>query len=291
MIYLMIIDGKKISSEILSDLRARVGRLGFVPKFVDVLVGADPVSVSYVNIKQKTAESVGIAFRRELLPASASTEEVIAVIQRLNKEPLLCGLIVQLPLPPSLDQKKVLDAISPALDVDCIGSVASAKFYAPGDGGLRLSPPTASGILYTLDRLADEQGIDLFTKHFAVVGQGKLVGKPVSFLLLQRGCTVLVATRATQNLPELIRSADVVISATGQPKLITGSMVSPGAVVIDAGTSEEDGGIVGDVDFESVAPIASYLSPVPGGVGPVTVAKLLENVVIVAEQGIVGNTH
>lgn len=278
--WLMTIDGKQLAQKILADLKLRVAKLGFTPLFCDVLVGDDPVSLSYVNIKGKTAKAVGLDFKIAAFPDTITTEALVQEIQALNQESHMAGLIVQLPLPPHIDRDIVLDAIDPRIDVDGIGKNNTELFY---DNKAQLVPPTAAAIIHILDSLQ----IDLSGKHFLVIGQGELVGKPITHLLRQRGYHVVTGDHATENLASIIPHSDVVISGTGQPKLIYGSMVKPGAVVIDAGTAESSGGIVGDVDFESVSAVAGYVSPVPGGVGPVTVAKLLENVVRVAEI----NTH
>ena len=191
----------------------------------------------------------------------------------------MCGIIVQLPLPKILDSRKILDAIDPNLDVDCLGAVASNKFYRGlSNGGI--SFPTALACMALLDSL----NLDLKVKSIVVLGQGDLVGKPVTALLHFRGLHPTVITRKTEDKEKLIKQADVIISGIGHGKYITGDMVKSGVVIIDAGTSESNGGISGDVDLESVRSVASYVSPVPGGVGPVTVAMLLQNVLTVAQK-------
>jgi methylenetetrahydrofolate dehydrogenase (NADP+)/methenyltetrahydrofolate cyclohydrolase len=273
----MIIDGRKIAAQIKERLKAEVAALSFQPVFCDILVGDNAVSAQYVAMKGKAAQEVGIRFERADLPGGATTEQVIETIERLNREPHMSGLIVQLPLPSHIDRKKVLDAIDPRIDVDSTGEANTTLFY---DGKGALVFPTAAAVM----ELLDSTGVNLTGKNILMVGQGALVGRPVTFLLRQRGLNVTTADIDTKDVPGLIRQADVVISATGQGKMIKGDMIKPGAIIIDAGTSESDSGIVGDVDFDSVAPVASFLSPVPGGVGPVTVAKLLENVVKVARN-------
>ena len=189
----------------------------------------------------------------------------------------MCGLIIQLPLPLQINTQEVLNAIALRIDVDCTGGTNGDLFYS---GKALIEPPTALAICELLDSI----GVDLANKKFLVVGQGQLVGKPVSFILKQKGYTVDVADDKTENILDLMKQADVIISAAGKPKLITGEKIKPGAIIIDAGTAESDGGIVGDVDFESVRNVASAISPVPGGVGPVTIAKLLQNVLKVAKE-------
>ena len=201
---------------------------------------------------------------------------MVEKIKILNKVPNICGIIVQLPLPDFLNQRKILDAIDPELDVDCLGTVASEKFYKNEKG---LSFPTALACLAILDSI----NIDLKEKKIVVLGQGDLVGKPVTALLCFRGLIPEIITRETKNKEEIIKQADVLITGMGNGKFITGQTIKKGAILIDAGTSESNSAIVGDVDLESVKNIASFVSPVPGGVGPVTVAMLLKNILTVAK--------
>lgn len=265
----MIINGKQIADRILRDLEQQITQLPFQPVLCDVLVGDDQVSLSYVRIKEKMALSVGLGFRLVQLPHSATTNEVVAAMEEIQQDENLCGLIVQLPLPDSVDRTTVLGAINPRIDVDAIGPQTS-----------NLTPPTAAAIVEILDSL----NLDLSTKQILVIGQGELVGKPVTELLQARGLAVTTADQSVKDLKQLTQTADVIISGTGQGGLLAGDMVKSGSVIIDAGTSESGAGIVGDVDFASVEPVAGAVSPVPGGVGPVTVAKLLENVVTVASR-------
>lgn len=272
----MIIDGKQIAEKILDDVTSKVKELSYKPLFCDILVGDDQVSASYVRLKGLAAERVGFAFDFVHMPTNTSTEELVEKITDLQNEPTLAGLIVQLPLPDHLDLDKVLKAIDPSVDVDCIGTESNTAFY---QDKTEMIPPTAGAILHILDTLPE----DLSEKRVLVIGQGELVGKPITHLLKKRGLQVTIADRRTENLAVITPYADVIICGTGQPGLLYGSMVKPGAIVIDAGTAESGGGIVGDVEFESVLPVASCISPVPGGVGPVTVAKLLENVYLAAK--------
>lgn len=283
------IDGKKLRDKILAEIKSEVAKLPFKPVFCDVLVGTDPASLQYVEMKAKTAERVGIHFHKATFPASISTEDLIKEIKVLNKVPNMCGIIVQLPLPISIDKRAILDSIDSYLDVDCLGTVASEKFYNNYNSQTDLGYPTALACLALLDSI----NLDLKGKVIVVLGQGELVGKPVSALLRFRGLTYLPITSKTENKEYLLRQADVVISGMGKGKYITGQMIKYGVVLIDAGTSEETSGppsglgrasIVGDVDLESVKNVAGYVSPVPGGVGPVTVAMLLNNVLKVAKN-------
>ncbi|MCX6751942.1 MAG: bifunctional 5,10-methylenetetrahydrofolate dehydrogenase/5,10-methenyltetrahydrofolate cyclohydrolase [Candidatus Nomurabacteria bacterium] len=277
---MQIIDGKKIRDGILAEIKKEVATLPFQPVFCDVLVGDDPASIQYVQMKARTAEKVGIHFHKAAFPASISTEDLIKEIKILNDMKNMCGIIVQLPLPESLDRRAILDSIDPRLDVDCLGTVASEKFYKNYDNETDLAYPTALACMMLLDSL----NLDFKGKIVDVLGRGELVGKPTAELLRSRGLTYLVISSKTENKEYLLKQADVVISGIGKAKYITGNMIKFGAILIDAGTSESDGGIVGDIDLESVRNVASYVSPVPGGVGPVTVAMLLNNVLKVAKS-------
>jgi methylenetetrahydrofolate dehydrogenase (NADP+) / methenyltetrahydrofolate cyclohydrolase len=274
-----IIDGRKIRDEILEGIKKEVESLSFQPVFCDILVGNDTVSASYVKIKSKTASLVGIKFRTVELSETISTEELIEEIENLNKVPYMCGIIVQLPLPESIDKRKILDVISPKLDVDCLGSINSENFYN-NEG--EIGYPTALACIRILDSLS----VDLLKKKILILGQGSLVGLPVTHLLKSRGLDVSTVNTKTENREELMKNADIIISAIGKAKYVKGDMVKNGVVIIDAGTSEDNGAVSGDVDLESIKDIASFISPTPGGVGPVTVAMLLQNVLQVAKNKI-----
>jgi methylenetetrahydrofolate dehydrogenase (NADP+)/methenyltetrahydrofolate cyclohydrolase len=272
-----IIDGKKIRDKILLKIKKEVASLSFQPVFCDVLVGKNKASVQYVKMKKENAEKIGIRFQYANFPASIKTEDLIKKIKILNKIPNICGIIVQLPLPRTLDRKKVLDAIDSKLDVDCLGTITSKKFY----GGLTsVCSPAALACM----ELLDSTGVSLKGKKIVVLGQGDLVGKPVLALLKFRGFSPIIITSKSLNKKKLIKQADIVISGIGKGKYIIGDMIKKGAILIDAGTSESGNSIVGDIDFKSVKNIASFVSPVPGGVGPVTVAMLFNNVLNVAKN-------
>ena len=284
-----IIDGKKIRTRILTKVRQEVASLPFVPIFCDVLVGNDPMSVQYVNMKAKAATSVGICFHSASFPATITTEELVKEIEVLNKMKNMCGIIIQLPLPSSINGRTVLDAITPYLDVDFLGSIAGSEFY---NGKANRGFPTALACMTLLDslNLDNNPSTALKTKNIVVLGQGSLVGKPVAALLRFRGLNPIIITSKTENKEALIKKADIIISGIGKGAYIKGDMIKSGAVLIDAGTSESpeqpaEGrvNIVGDVDLASVSEVVGFVSPVPGGVGPVTVAMLLENVLYVAK--------
>jgi len=274
-----IIDGRKIKDEILEKIKEDVLSLSFSPVFCDILVGNDQVSASYVRIKSKMAESAEIKFRTAVFENTVSTEELIEEIENLNRVPHMCGIIIQLPLPNHIDKRRVLDAITPGLDVDCLGIINSENFYQ-NEGDIKF--PTAMACIKVLDSL----NIDLSKKKILILGQGDLVGLPVTHLLNSRGFDVTTVNTKTENTELLIKNADIIISAIGHAKYIKGDMVKNGVIIIDAGTSEDNGAVVGDVDLDSVMGIASFVSPTPGGVGPVTVAMLLKNVLLVAKQKI-----
>jgi methylenetetrahydrofolate dehydrogenase (NADP+) / methenyltetrahydrofolate cyclohydrolase len=274
---MQIINGRKLSREILAKVKDEVAILPFVPIFCDVLVGEDPSSLQYVKMKAKTAESVGIKFQNANFPASISTENLTKEIKTLNKIKNMCGIIIQLPLPPHINRGEILDAIDPEFDVDCLSTRGSGKFYKE-EGILKF--PTAIACMAVLDSL----DLNLSEKNIVMMGQGMLVGKPVTAMLKFRNLSPFIISSETMNKNDIIKKADIIISAIGKGKYLTGDMIKKGAIIIDAGTSEYEGGIVGDVDLESVKDVASYVSPVPGGVGPVTVAMLLNNVLKVAKM-------
>lgn len=272
-----IINGRKIRDQILEEVKKEVSGLSFTPVFCDVLIGDDPVSKQYVNMKAKTAENVGIKFHHAEFPKNITTEELVEEIKKINELENICGLIVQLPMPDHIEKEEVLNVIKSSIDVDCLGEEASKNFYTEDN---TLGFPTALACMEALDSL----NLDLSSKNVVVIGQGMLVGKPVTHLLKKRGVNVDIVTRSVENKDEIIKNADVIISATGAGKFITGDMIKEGVVIIDAGTSESNGSVVGDVDKDSVIGIAGAISPVPGGVGPVTVACLLKNVLNVAKS-------
>jgi methylenetetrahydrofolate dehydrogenase (NADP+)/methenyltetrahydrofolate cyclohydrolase len=274
----MIIDGRKRASEILTSLQSEVAGLSFRPKLVDVVVGNNPVTESYVGIKQRRSVEIGLEFVTERLPESISQKELIEKIISLQRDPHLAGLLVQLPLPKNIDSDAVMNAIDPALDVDGLTEINTQALYS---GTPNYVPATAAAVI----ELIEAAGIydQLNGMKTVVIGNGSLVGKPVTFLLKSKGADLTVVNRSSGDISEVCKAAKLIVSGAGSPNLLTGDMVSDGVVVIDAGTAESNGGISGDVDFASVSPKASFITPVPGGVGPVTVAMLLRNTVISAK--------
>lgn len=270
------IDGRKIRNEILEELKQEVSALPYPPLFCDILVGSDPASVQYVAMKNRVAARIGIGVLPVHFPDTTTTDQIITKIRELNANPHLAGLIVQLPLPAHIDKRAVLDAIDPVIDVDATGVDNTERFYADDP---RYIFPTANSVMELLKRTgrlsADQRAV--------VVGRGELVGRPVAHLLAKQ-CQVAVVDTSTKDPNSIIITADIVVSAAGVPAMITGEMVQSGAILIDAGTSESYGSVVGDIDTASVSGVAGSLAPVPGGVGPVTVAMLFRNVLLAAKN-------
>lgn len=274
---MQFIDGRKISKDILASISEEVKNISFTPVFCDVLAGEDPASLKYVKMKERMAEKLGVKFHRADFPSSIKTEELIQEIKKINKIQNMCGVIVQLPLPPNIDTKKVLNSIDSRLDVDCLGEDRGVKFYSGKD--VEFFPPTASAVIEILDSL----NIDFENKKITILGFGELVGRPIDFLLRERGLSVTVVRSKTENKKEIIKDSDLVVCGVGKGHFVTGDMLKDGVVVVDAGTSESGGSIVGDVDLISVQNKDGYITPVPGGVGPVTIAMLFNNVLKVAK--------
>jgi methylenetetrahydrofolate dehydrogenase (NADP+)/methenyltetrahydrofolate cyclohydrolase len=275
-----LLDGKALGQRVLAGLGPRVERLrsqGVVVGLRVVRVGDDPASKSYVSAKLRACAQIGIAGAVEDLAATVTASVLEERLAALNCDPAVHGILVQLPLPPHLDEHAVAAQLDPGKDVDGFHPQNLGRLLR-GDPVFR--PCTPAGVL----RLIDEAGIALHGKHAVVVGRSEIVGKPMSLMLLERDATVTVCHSKTDGLVEHTREADVLIVATGRAEFIVGSMVKPGAVVIDVGVNRRaDGRLVGDVEAETVLPVASYLTPVPGGVGPMTVAMLMENTVNAAD--------
>lgn len=273
----MIIDGKQISQSIKDELKLEVAQLeaqyGRRPRLEVIIVGDNPASRSYVRGKIKATEYCGFDGELIELPESVSEADLLAEIARLNQDERVDGILVQLPLPKHIDEQKVIDAISPAKDVDGFHPENVARLWLNEPCIL---PCTPKGIIVLLERA----GVELSGKRAVVIGRSNIVGKPVAKLLLDRNCTVTIAHSRTQDLPALCREADIVVAAIGRAKMITADYIKPGAAVIDVGINRTaDGHLVGDVDFETVKDIAGYITPVPGGVGPMTITMLIRNTI------------
>ncbi len=275
-----IISGKEVAAVLNEGTAAKVAELknkGIGVSLAVIIVGDDPASKVYVNNKKKACEKLGITSYEYVLPESTTQEELMQTVKELNERADVNGILCQLPLPKHLDSNAVIDAISPEKDVDCF-SPTNVGLLNIGRG--RLSPCTPAGIMDMLEY----KNISVSGKHCVVIGRSNIVGKPMSALLLAADATVTVCHSKTQNLKEITKTADVLIAAVGRPKFVTADMVKDGAVVIDVGIHRtESGKLCGDVDFDSVEPKASYITPVPGGVGPMTIARLMRNTVTAAK--------
>lgn len=275
-----IISGKEVAAVLNEGTAAKVAELknkGIGVSLAVIIVGDDPASKVYVDNKKKACEKLGITSYEYVLPESTTQEELMQTVKELNERADVNGILCQLPLPKHLDSNAVIDAIAPEKDVDCF-SPTNVGLLNIGRG--RLSPCTPAGIMDMLEY----KNISVSGKHCVVIGRSNIVGKPMSALLLAADATVTVCHSKTQNLKEITKTADVLIAAVGRSKFVTADMVKDGAVVIDVGIHRtESGKLCGDVDFDSVEPKASYITPVPGGVGPMTIARLMRNTVTAAK--------
>jgi len=269
-----ILSGKEVSARIKMELKEEADKLkaqGIMPGLAVVIVGDDPASRVYVNNKKKACEELGILSEEYALPAETKEEELLALIDRLNVDDKISGILVQLPLPAGLDEEKVINRINPKKDVDAFHPVNVGKIMI---GNYDFVPCTPAGVM----ELIAESGIDISGKECVIVGRSNIVGKPMSMLLLHQNGTVTVCHSRTRDLKEVTKRADILVVAVGRPEFITGDMIKEGAVVIDVGINRlENKKLVGDVEFESAEKVASAITPVPGGVGPMTIAMLMKN--------------
>ena len=265
-----IIDGKKIADKILNEIKSKIKNLKQKPGLAIVLVGDNPASEIYVNFKEKTCKEVGFYCERYNLDKNTSGYDLLKLINELNQKANLHGILVQLPLPRKIDEHLIVNAILPHKDVDGftpanLGSLLSEKTI--------IAPATARAVLH----LIESTGTEIEGKNAVVVGRSVIVGKPTAIMLLEKNATVEICHSKTKNLSEHAKKADILVVAVGKPKLITKNMVKEGAVVIDVGINRIGNKVVGDVDFDAVREVAGYITPVPGGVGPMTIAMLLDN--------------
>ena len=276
-----ILDGKAVSAHVREQVKAEVEALakqGVPVGLAVIIVGDDPASRTYVNNKKKACAAAGIRSEEYALPADTTQEELLALVETLNKKPDVNGILCQLPLPAHLDEKAVVAAIAPEKDVDAFHAVNVGHIMI---GDYAFLPCTPAGIMEML-RYYD---IGIAGKNCVVIGRSNIVGKPMAMLLLQQNGTVTICHSKTKNLKEVTSRADILVAAVGIPHFVTADMVKDGAVVIDVGMDrDENGKLCGDVDFGTVEPKASYITPVPGGVGPMTIATLLKNTVTAAKQ-------
>lgn len=275
-----IISGKEVSKNVRQSVKAETEKLrsrGIVPGLAVVIVGNDPASRVYVNNKKKACAEVGFYSEEYALSENTSIDELLSLIAELNEKPEINGILVQLPLPAQLDEKAVIEAISPEKDVDAFHASNVGRIMI---GDYKLLPCTPAGVM----ELIHSENIDVCGKSCVVIGRSNIVGKPMAMLLLHENGTVTITHSRTKKLSEITKTADILIAAVGKPKFVTDDMVKDGAVVIDVGMDrDENGKLCGDVDFDSVAPKASYITPVPGGVGPMTIAMLMKNTLTAAK--------
>lgn len=276
----VIIDGKAVSAAVRAEVAAEVEQLkakGITPGLAVIIVGDDPASRVYVNNKKKACSEVGMYSEEFALPADTTQEELLALVASLNGRSDINGILCQLPLPKGLSDKDVIEAISPIKDVDA--------FHAQNVGNIMIGdysflPCTPAGVMELLHRA----GVEVAGKRCVVIGRSNIVGKPMAMLLLHENGTVTVCHSRTQELAAICREADILVAAVGKAKFVTADMVKPGAAVIDVGMNrDENGKLCGDVDYAAVEPIAGYITPVPGGVGPMTIAMLMKNTLMAAK--------
>ncbi len=264
-----LLNGREVSDSVTESLKETLEGLPYQPQLVVVRVGEDPASVSYVRGKDRTAKKLGLSSRVEVLPESTQQDELMSLIAELNNDNEVDGILVQDPLPSHLDIKPVQEAINPAKDVDGFHPVNVGRLWS---GQKALVPCTPAGMI----RIMDHYELPIEGKHAVIIGRSNLVGKPAAALFLQRNATVSLAHSRTQDLPSLIKQADIIVAAVGRQALVTPEMVKPGAVVLDVGITRVDGKLKGDI-HPDVAEVAGYLTPMPGGTGPMTVAMLMQN--------------
>lgn len=272
------LNGKVIAKEYEEKMKVRVNdvvsKLGFSPVLATILVGDDPASVTYVNMKAKACQRVGLQSRIIRLDSSIQTEDLLKVINELNEDNEVCGILLQHPVPKHIDERLCFDAISVEKDVDGVNSLSFGKMVMGGKAYVSATP-------YGIIRILKYYGIELAGKHAVVVGRSAILGKPVAMLLLNENCTVTICHSKTKNLPDIVRLADIVVGAVGKARFIEKSWIKPGAVLIDAGYNE---GNVGDIDLTNCVDICSAYTPVPGGVGPMTINSLILQTVESAEK-------
>ena len=275
-----IIDGKSIAKELRESLAPRVAALkeqGITPGLTVIVVGDDPASAIYVRNKERACVKLGMNSQVLRFPAETTQEEILNTVRLLNQDDSVHGILVQLPLPRHIDEQAVLRAIDPDKDVDGFHAMNAGRLMNGEPGFVACTP---KGVM----RLLEVSGVELDGKNAVVVGRSNIVGKPMALLLLQKNCTVTIAHSHTKDLAAVTRSADILVVAVGRAGFITGDMIKPGAAVMDVGINRVDGKVVGDVDFESAKEVASCITPVPGGVGAMTIAMLMENTVEAAEN-------
>lgn len=275
-----LIDGKAIAQTIKLDVQKRVEQLtkkGVTPELHVVLVGDNEASVMYITMKKKAAEQVGMIFKLHHFPETITEKELVAQITHIQTDPNVSGLITQIPLPEHLYTEKVLNAIDPEIDIDCLTTTNLGRLVM---NNARFTPPTPAAAMTILDNL----GVSVKGKNVTVIGTGALVGKPLAIMLINAGASVTTINSRSTNPKEKCLTADIIITGVGKKDILRGDMVKPGAIVIDTGIFREGGKVMGDINQEEVAKVASHMTPTPGGIGPITIASLLLNTVISAER-------
>lgn len=270
LIFVVLLDGKKLSEKILRDVKEKAGQLSPPLQLAVVMTGEHPATLSFIKQKQKSCENVGIDFKFYKYPADITTAQLRKNLNKICKLKKNTGVIVQLPIPEHINKQYILNTVPPEKDVDVLSERSLGKFYT---GRSLILPPTIAGIM----KFLEEYNIEIKGKHVVIVGAGGLVGKPLATHLINQKATVISVNETTPDISHFTKDADILVTGVGKPNLVTCGMIKESVVVIDAGLAEANGKITGDVDFESVSKKASYLTPVPGGVGPVTVAMLLQN--------------
>ena len=278
---MQLINGKEIQQITFTEIKEEVLALknqGAEPCLAVIIVGNDPASRVYVNNKKKACETVGIKSLEYALPEETTTEELLDLIEKLNSDKTVNGILCQLPVPKHINKLAILESISPDKDVDCFHPVNVGKLSL---GRAQLLPCTPAGVI----RMLDVAGVEIEGKRAVVIGRSDIVGKPMGIMLMQRNATVTVCHSKTKDLPSITKQADILVCTVGKPKLVTADMVKEGAVVIDVGINRNsEGKLCGDVDFDDVAPHCSKITPVPGGVGPMTITMLMKNTVTAAKN-------
>ena len=278
-----LINGKVISQAVKDRICAEVAELkaaGTTPGLAVIIVGNDPASEVYVGSKERTCNELGMYSEKYALPADTTEDELLKLIDKLNRDPKIHGILCQLPLPKHLDEKSVINAIAPEKDVDAFHPQNVGRIMI---GDYDFLPCTPAGIM----EMFKYENIETRGKHCVVIGRSNIVGKPMAMLMLHADSTVTVCHSKTENLKEICRQADILIAAVGKARFVTADMVKPGAVVIDVGMNRPEGGkLCGDVDFENVEPLCSAITPVPGGVGPMTIATLMQNTLNAAKRSV-----
>jgi methylenetetrahydrofolate dehydrogenase (NADP+)/methenyltetrahydrofolate cyclohydrolase len=297
-----IIDGKAVAQQIEAEVAAAIAWLERRPGLVAVRVGTDPASEIYVRNKAKKARELGLTGTELVFPDTMSEADLLAEVDRLNRDDSVDGILVQLPLPKQIDARKVIDAISPAKDVDGFHPINVGMMHL---GRPALVPCTPAGVMRLIESVTESTGQPIEGKHAVVIGRSDIVGKPMAALLLQKNATVTICHSRTKNLPEVARQGDILVAAIGRPIFVTDDFVKPGAIVIDVGMNrvgpdfaaqlehdaeksrllaKNESVLLGDVDYARVREVASWITPVPGGVGPMTIAMLMQNTVTAAQR-------